>query len=56
LAGALVGSSGNVIAIGSPGVDNSCFIANIRGYFTMPYSYLLTDNLSDDFWTIPLVR
>ena len=31
-AGALVGSSGNVIAIGSPGddVDNSCFIGNIR--------------------------
>jgi hypothetical protein len=31
-AGALVGSSGNVIAIGSPGddVDNSCFISNIR--------------------------
>jgi hypothetical protein len=32
-AGAAVGSSGNVIAIGSPGddVDNSCFIGNIRG-------------------------
>jgi hypothetical protein len=31
-AGAFVGSSGNVIAIGSPGddVDNSCFIGNIR--------------------------
>ena len=30
--GALVGSSNNVIAIGSPGddVDNSCFIGNIR--------------------------
>jgi hypothetical protein len=29
-------SSGNVIAIGSPGedVDNSCFIANIRGVQT----------------------
>jgi len=27
-----------------------------RGYFTMPYSYLLTDNLSDDFWTIRLVH
>lgn len=27
-----------------------------RGYFTMPYSYLLTENLSDDFWTIRLVR
>lgn len=27
-----------------------------RGYYTMPYSYLLTENLSDDFWTIRLVR
>ena len=27
-----------------------------RGYFTMPYSYLLTDNLSDDFWTVRLVQ
>jgi len=27
-----------------------------RGYFTMPYSYLLTDNLSADFWTIRLVH
>jgi hypothetical protein len=35
-AGAAVGSSGNVIAIGSPGddVDNSCFIGNIRGVQT----------------------
>ena len=27
-----------------------------RGYYTMPYSYLLTENLSDDFWTIRLVH
>src|SRR5438874_7313492 len=27
-----------------------------RGYFMMPYSYLLTENLSDDFWTIRLVH
>lgn len=27
-----------------------------KGYFTMPYSYLLSDNLSDDFWTIRLVH
>jgi C1A family cysteine protease len=25
------------------------------GYFTMPYSYLLEENLSDDFWTIRLI-
>jgi C1A family cysteine protease len=28
----------------------------IKGYFTMPYRYLLDDNLSDDFWTIRLVE
>lgn len=26
------------------------------GYFTMPYSYLLEENLSDDFWTIRMVE
>lgn len=24
----------------------------IKGYFTMPYTYFLNDNLSSDFWTI----
>ena len=28
----------------------------MAGYFTMPYSYLTSDNLSDDFWTIRLVE
>jgi C1A family cysteine protease len=27
----------------------------IKGYFTMPYTYLLEPNLSDDFWTIRMV-
>ncbi|MGO8755549.1 MAG: C1 family peptidase [Gallionellaceae bacterium] len=27
----------------------------IKGYFTMPYSYLTDSNLADDFWTIRLV-
>jgi C1A family cysteine protease len=27
-----------------------------KGYFYMPYAYLLDDNLSDDFWTIRLVK
>lgn len=27
----------------------------MRGYFTMPYAYLLEENLSDDFWTIRTV-
>jgi len=26
-----------------------------RGYFTMPYEYLLNEDLSDDFWTIRIV-
>jgi C1A family cysteine protease len=28
----------------------------IKGYFTMPYAYLLDSNLSDDFWTVRLVK
>jgi C1A family cysteine protease len=28
----------------------------MKGYFTMPYAYLLDGNLSDDFWTIRLVE
>jgi C1A family cysteine protease len=27
-----------------------------KGYFTMPYAYLLEQNLSDDFWTIRTVE
>lgn len=27
-----------------------------KGYFTIPYTYLLTENLADDFWTIRLVE
>lgn len=26
-----------------------------KGYFTLPYAYLLDENLSDDFWTIRIV-
>ena len=28
----------------------------MKGYFTMPYAYLLDQNLSDDFWTIRTVE
>ena len=28
----------------------------LNGYFTMPFDYLLNENLSDDFWTIRLVE
>lgn len=24
----------------------------MAGYFTLPYEYLLNENLSDDFWTV----
>lgn len=27
----------------------------MKGYFTLPYAYLLDNNLSDDFWTIRVV-
>lgn len=27
----------------------------MKGYFTLPYSYLMDSNLADDFWTIRLV-
>ena len=27
-----------------------------KGYFTMPYEYLLNENLSDDFWTLRLIE
>ena len=27
----------------------------VTGYFTMPYAYLLDDNLSDDFWKLTAV-
>ena len=28
----------------------------VKGYFTMPYEYLLDSGLSDDFWTVKLVE
>jgi C1A family cysteine protease len=28
----------------------------MQGYFSMPYQYLLEENLSDDFWTVRLVE
>jgi C1A family cysteine protease len=53
-------------AVLAVGYDDSaeCFIVRNswgsgwgkKGYFTMPYSYLLEQNLSDDFWTIRTVE
>jgi hypothetical protein len=28
----------------------------MKGYFTLPYPYLLQDTLSSDFWTIRSVQ
>jgi C1A family cysteine protease len=28
----------------------------MKGYFTLPYAYVLNENLADDFWTIKLVK
>jgi C1A family cysteine protease len=28
----------------------------MKGYFTMPYGYLLDSNLADDFWTVRMVQ
>ena len=28
----------------------------ISGYFTMPYDYLINDNLADDFWTLRIIE
>jgi C1A family cysteine protease len=28
----------------------------MKGYFTMPYTYLLDENLSDDFWQVTLIK
>ncbi len=28
----------------------------LKGYFTMPYEYLMNENLSDDFWTVRVVE
>jgi len=27
----------------------------MKGYFTLPYAYLLDGNLADDFWTVRVV-
>jgi C1A family cysteine protease len=52
-----------VVAVGYDEMDGRFRVRNswgadwgLNGYFTMPYAYLLDDNLSDDFWKITLVR
>jgi C1A family cysteine protease len=51
-----------VLAVGYDDSQNRFIVRNswgdkwgMKGYFTMPYAYLLDGNLSDDFWTIRIV-
>lgn len=51
-----------VLAVGYDDTEQRFLIRNSwgagwgqQGYFTMPYSYLLEENLSDDFWTLRLI-
>jgi C1A family cysteine protease len=52
-----------VVAVGYNEAKQAFIIRNswgphwgMKGYFTMPYQYLMDPNLSDDFWTIHLVE
>ncbi len=52
-----------VMAVGYDDLTNRFIVRNSwgknwgkAGYFTMPYDYLLNENLSDDFWTVSIVE
>jgi C1A family cysteine protease len=52
-----------VLAVGYDDSQNWFVVRNswgtswgMKGYFTLPYSYLLNANLADDFWTIRVVN
>jgi C1A family cysteine protease len=52
-----------VLAVGYDDMQQRFIVRNswgsawgMQGYFTMPYAYLLDENLSDDFWTVRLIR
>ena len=52
-----------VLAVGYDDADQRFVVRNswgkdwgMKGYFTMPYAYLLDDNLSDDFWSVRVVQ
>jgi C1A family cysteine protease len=51
-----------VVAVGYDDSQNWFIVRNswgtgwgMKGYFTLPYAYLLNESLSDDFWTIRIV-
>src|SRR6185295_16236672 len=48
-----------VLAVGYDDASHRFLVRNswgaswgVKGYFTMPYAYLLDESLADDFWTI----
>lgn len=52
-----------VLAVGYDNSQNRFIVRNswgndwaMEGYFTIPYDYLLDENLADDFWTIRIVQ
>jgi C1A family cysteine protease len=52
-----------VLAVGYNDADKRFIVRNSwgsdwgnTGYFTMPYDYLLEENLADDFWTLRVVE
>lgn len=52
-----------VLAVGYDNIKRWFIVRNswgthwgLKGYFTLPYAYLLDENLSDDFWAITLVQ
>ncbi|HLY39116.1 MAG TPA: C1 family peptidase [Candidatus Binatia bacterium] len=51
-----------VVAVGYDDATHRFIVRNswgpgwgMKGYFTLPYAYLLDDNLADDFWTVRVV-
>jgi len=52
-----------VVAVGYDDASHRFIVRNswgaawgMHGYFTMPYAYLLDENLADDFWTVRVVE
>ncbi len=52
-----------VMAVGYDDVAQRFIVRNswgakwgMKGYFTMPYAYLITGNLASDYWTLRMVE